>query len=100
MDREQIGSVLAGALEDHNDEDDGCDLCGPSFTCDVKLVLDEVPGLLTAIDHPEPDSAAGGRAASLAANDAADRKAAIDKLEARRNHWNDAGDLVVETRTL
>ena len=55
MDREQISSVLAGALGDHNDEDDGCDLCGPSFTCDVKLVLDEVPGLLAAIDELEAD---------------------------------------------
>jgi hypothetical protein len=44
-------SVLAGALEDHNDEDEGCDMCGPSFTCDVKLVLDEVPGLLAALDE-------------------------------------------------
>ena len=80
MDREQIGSVLAGALGDHNDEDDGCDLCGPSFTCDVKLVLDEVPGLLAAIDDLEVVCAAWRRAASLAANDAADRKAAIDRV--------------------
>jgi len=26
-------------------------MCGPSFTCDVKLVLDEVPGMLTALDE-------------------------------------------------
>jgi hypothetical protein len=50
-------SVLAGALEDHNDEDEGCDMCGPSFTCDVKLVLDEVPGLLAAIDELEARNA-------------------------------------------
>jgi hypothetical protein len=49
-------SVLAGALEDHNDEDEGCDMCGPSFTCDVKLVLDEVPGLLAALDELEAEN--------------------------------------------
>ena len=57
MDREQIGSVLAGALEDHNDGYEGCTMCGPWFTCDVKLVLNEVPDLLAAIDELEDEHA-------------------------------------------
>jgi hypothetical protein len=125
MDREQIGSVLAGALEDHNDGYEGCTMCGPWFTCDVKLVLNEVPDLLAAIDELEDEhatevnrlracweemraekDAAHVRIAELTEILASSREARIqlgkdlDELEARRNHWNDAGDLVVETRTL
>ena len=51
-------------------------------------------GIPTHGRHPDTQFIAHAR------TDIPDLLVAIDELEARRNHWNDAGDLVVETRTL